>query len=187
MFSWMFDIFKKKDMVQSELDELHRCRKLLEESSLNIRNLKTLVHTNEQDVNLLEARAKSLLESDETEARNIFQRLQFKKAELSQKEANYQKALTNHKASVADFDRFQMNLLLLKRKSQEATLSIEMSNARRKSAEFTSTQKQLIEELNVKATVAEQLANLNTIAPNEFETTALDAEFEKWKSKKENG
>lgn len=187
MFSWMFDLFKKKDMVQSELDELHRCRQLLEESSVNIRDLKMSIHTSQQDVNLLEARAKSLLASDEAEAKNIFQRLQVKKTELNQKEDEYQRAITKHKATVSDFDQFQMNLLLLKRKTQEANLSVEISNARRKSAEFASTQKQMVEDLNVKATVADQLANLNTITPNEFETSAVDAEFEKWKSQKENG
>lgn len=177
-------LMKKKPTYEDEIKKnsikMQSCRKLLDESLKGLENLANAVKNSEEDIRIVESRAKN--ETDETELKKLFENLQKLKTTHQNRLRSYNAAKARHDAEEKEFREFETALINAKNQVSQTKNAVDSSNLRREAQEFTSNQKRELAELEAQASAADRVAEFTKIQPNEFETAAQNEDFEKWKN-----
>lgn len=169
-----------EDEIKENSIKLENCRRLLSSSSQNLTNLEGALRNSEEDIRVIEARAKNT--SDEDVLKALFKQLKSLKETHEKKLANFTVAKQRYEESQKEFKEFEVAICSLKDQVRQTQTAVDTSAARQTARDFVANQGSELSDLIVKANTADQMAEILKPKPNEFEVATDQEDFQKWKS-----
>lgn len=173
-----------EDEIKANSIKLENCRRLLNVSSQNLVSLEGALKNSEEDIKVIEARARNTTDDDVLKV--LFGRLKTLKETHDKKLAVFNAAKQRHDESQKEFKDFEVAICSLKEQVRQTQTAVDTSTARQTARDFVANQNSELSDLLVKANTADSMAQLMKPKPNEFEVAADQEDFQKWKSALEN-